>query len=144
MLTLMEDIIGLFNFWGFIPCLLQTDKSCFLLKSEGNLKIAVMTKQRWADRILVMNSTNFRDTLKKVWPAACLQSTPSGFVSQIQEDCGEPVVLQCKDSKGVIMHEEKLGSLCLVGLGKKRQMDIITTAGEYVKRYNKDPIAKLF
>lgn len=52
--------------------------------------------------------------------------------------------LQCKDSKGVIMHEEKLGNPGLVGLGKKRQMDSITTGGEYVKSCNKDSIANLF
>lgn len=72
-----------------------------------------------------------------------MQSTLSGFVSQLQEDCGEAVVLQCEDSRRAIMHEEKLGSLSLVGL-EKRQMDSITTAGEYVKSCYKDRIAKLY
>lgn len=73
-----------------------------------------------------------------------MRSTLSGFVSQLQEDCGEAVVLQCEDSRRAIMHEEKLGSLSLVGLGKRRQMDSITTAGEYVKSCYKDRIAKLY
>lgn len=80
-------------------------------------------------------------TLREVWLTDWLQSTLSGFVSHVQEDCGETAVqgLQRSHHAWGKARKSRFG-----WSGKEEANGQYKTGGEYVKSCNKDSIANLF